>query len=138
MTTHTVKCRFQKTVNLEVYFQTMSSNTAFEIPLVVGDTGPVLRINLLEALDTPILVSGAGQVNFYMRRFQKSPHTNLGNEACDAVDVANGIWDYHFGAGDVSGGAGTYFGDVEIIFDDGTKETAFEAVRFLVRDNNKA
>lgn len=130
-----VKCRFQRVVNLEAYFGAMSSNTAFEVPLVQNDTGPALRFTLLDAAGEAIAVSGLA-VNFFLRRDDLDGPVNAGHTACIAFDPAAGRWDYAFEAGDLAE-LGTHWGDLEITYPSGVKETAYEAVRCLVRRNNK-
>ena len=128
-----IKTYFTRVAMAEVILS-MSGN-GFEIPLVQGDTGPKIRLTLVDDSGTPVAVSGAGQVKLYMAQPGLS-HSNAGHEACVAYDAPNGLWDYNLEPGDVSA-AGTYFGDIEIEFDDGTIETAPDAVRFMVRENNK-
>lgn len=131
-----IKAIFSRLVQVEVNVG-MSSN-AFEVPLVRGDTGPRLRFTITDDTGTPIAVSGSGSgVRLFMQRVQDEAHANPGHEACSGFDVANGQWDYSLQSGDVSA-AGTYFGDIEISYSDGTVETAPEAVRFLVRENHKS
>jgi len=126
---------FNRTVTFDAYVGTMSSNLCFETPLVAGDTGPRLLFNVKDAAGAPITVSGMA-VNLYMRRYGNSTHSNTGHEGCSGLDPSNGIWIYSLQNGDVSA-AGTYFADLEIVYDNGVVETAYEAVRMLVRDNNK-
>lgn len=130
-----IKAIFGRLVQIEVIVR-MNSNV-FEVPLVQGDTGPRLRFSLLDDTGVPVGVSGAGcGVKLYLHRVQDECHSNLGHESCSAFDVTNALWDYGLQTGDVSA-TGTYFGDVEITYSDGTVETAPQAVRFLVRENNK-
>lgn|GEM_PF-4978473 len=127
---------FRNVLNLEVQLSVMS-NTAHEVPLVQGDTGPRLRFSVKDESGSPIAVSGVGAgVRLYLRKHGDDGNSNLGHEPCSAFDVAQGEWDYDLQPGDVSA-AGTYWGDVEIAFDDGRRETAFEAVRFLVREKTR-
>lgn len=131
-----IKTIFSRLV--EVVVAIGANTNAFEVPLVQGDTGPRLRFNLLDDTGTPIAVSGAGSgVKLYLQRVADGTHSNPGHEACSAFDVGNALWDYYLQPGDVSA-AGTYFADVTIAFSDGTVETAPAAVRFLVRESNKA
>ena len=132
----TVNTKFQRIVNLEIYVGIMSTNTAFEVPLVQDDTGPRLQFKVQDNSGAPIAVSGMG-VNFYLRGAFDPSHGNRGHEACSSVDFNTGLWSYSLQEGDVSA-TGTYFGDIEVAYADGNVETAYEAVRFLVRGNNKA
>ena len=60
------------------------------------------------------------------------PH--VGHEGLSGIDPANGKWLYVLKDGDVSG-AGTYFGDLTVFYDNGLVETAFQPVRILVRES---
>lgn len=123
------------TLNLEVTFAMF--NTAHEVPLVAGDTGPRLRFVLKDEAGAAVAVSGAGSsVSLYLRRHGEDASSNAGHEGCSAFDVPQGQWTYELQAGDVSA-AGTYWGDVQVQYEDGRKETAFEAVRFLVRPRGR-
>ena len=132
----TIKAIFKRVVKVEAFFGVMSTNTAFEVPLVAGDSGPKLQFTLLDEDQIPIAVSGVGSgVSLFLRRFQEHSRSNGGHEGCSGIDVAGGVWTYDLKDGDVSG-SGTYFGDVQIRYSNGVVETAFEAVRFLVRPSN--
>lgn len=130
-----VTCRFQRTVNLEVYVGTMSSNTAFEVPLVQDDTGPNLRLTVHDQAGQAIAVSGM-LVNFYLRRYDQDGPVNAGHTSCIVFDQAAGQWDYNFAPGDLAE-LGSHWGDLEVTYPSGVKETAYEAVRFQVRRGNK-
>lgn len=130
-----ITCRFQRTVNLEVFVGTMSSNTAFEVPLVQDDTGPNLRLTLHDAQGAVVSVSGL-LVNFYLRRYDQDGPVNAGHTSCVAFDPSAGQWDYSFAPGDLAE-LGAHWADVELTYPGGAKETAYEAVRFQVRRGNK-
>lgn len=132
----TVKTKFQRVLNLDIYVGIMSTNSAFEVPLVQDDTGPKLQFKVQDNAGTPIAVSGMG-VNFYLRGTFDKANGNRGHEACSSVDFSQGLWAYTLQEGDVSA-VGTYFGDIEVGYPDGTVETAYEAIRFLVRSHNKS
>lgn len=130
-----IKALFHRLLSVEVRLR-MDGN-AFDYPLVAGDTGPKIRFNLLDEDGNPVLVSGTGSgVKLFLKQPHRSPHSNSGHEGCSAFDVVSGLWDYSLQPGDVCG-AGTYFADVEATYSDGVVETAYEAVRFLVRSSNK-
>ena len=112
------------------------SNAAIQRTLVQNDTGPKLRLTLQDSYGNPLnLVSGVQAVNFYLRPAHADDYVNVGHEACSGFDLANGVVDYAFQQGDLSG-TGTHFGDVELVYDSGEKETSFDEVRFLVRPSN--
>lgn len=125
------------TLSLEVQLSVMGHNTAHEVPLVAGDTGPRLRFAIKDEAGAAVAVSGDGAaVRLYLRRHGDEHNSNEGHEDCSAFDVAQGQWTYALEASDCSG-AGTYWGDVEVQYEDGRKETAMEAVRFLVRGRGR-
>ena len=112
------------------------SNAAIQRTLVQNDTGPILRLELQDSFGKAInLSTGVSGVNFYIRPAHADGHVNVGHEACSGFDLLNGVVDYSFQQGDLSG-TGTHFGDVELVYDSGAKETSFDEVRFLVRPSN--
>jgi len=125
---------FNKMVNICARVGAMS-NASQQINLVQNDTGPKLRFTIKDC-EGDIIGSGVSAVLFHLAPFCGSK-TNCGHEATSGVDVANGIYDYCLSGGDISG-VGTYYGEVEIIYDSGKVETAFEPVRIAVRATNKA
>lgn len=125
---------FNRILDIEAMVGRMS-NAAFQHELVKDDTGPKLRFHLMDSAGTAMNISGQ-EVMFYLKRTGEASHVNVGHEACSGFDMANGIVDYSFVSGDL-GNVGTYWGDVQIHYEDGSRETGFESVRFLVRDNNK-
>ena len=110
------------------------ANASGDLNLVAGDTGPKLRF-LLKDCDGNLIIEGVSGVNFYIKKYCNGC-TNTGHESVSGINVSGGVWQYCLEPGDVSA-AGTYFGDLEILYDDGKVETGFSPVRILVRENNK-
>lgn len=125
---------FHRTLTVDAWVGKVS-NASFQHLLVRGDTGPKLQFNLLDEEGQIISVSGG--VDFFLRPAGVSGgHVNVGHEACSGVNPGEGQWVYNLAEGDLAR-SGTYWGDVRVAFDDGRVETAFEAVRLYVRDNNQ-
>jgi hypothetical protein len=110
------------------------SNASQQIQLVQGDTGPKLQFTLKDCAGN-IIDSGVSGVNFYLKKYC-GPCVNTGHTSVSGVNVSGGLYSYCLVSGDTVS-AGTYFGDVEITYDNGKVETGFDAVRILIRKNNK-
>jgi hypothetical protein len=53
----------------------------------------------------------------------------------ESGDYANGIATFTFGTTDLDLDAGEYEGEIEITYADSTKETVFELINFIVRED---
>ena len=124
---------FNQYVNLCVRVGALSQTG--QVALVQGDTGPKLNFTLKNC-DGDILVSGVSGALFHLRPYC-GPKSNCGHEdMASGVSLGPGVWQYCLEPGDVSI-VGSYFGDVEIFYFDGTFETGFEPVRIFVRESNR-
>jgi len=123
---------FKQTVQVCVVVGRMSNAS---INLVQNDTGPKLQFTIKDCKGD-LITEGVSAVSFHLRKFC-GDKTNCGHELTSGVNVAAGLYEYCLSGGDVSA-VGTYFGDVEIQYDNGLCETGFEAVRVFVRESNKA
>lgn len=123
---------FEQTAKVCVVVGRMSSSNSINI--VQNDTGPKLQFTIKDC-NGDVIDSGVSAVSFHLRRYCGTK-TNCGHEQTSGVNVAGGVYEYCLSGGDVSA-VGTYFGDVEIQYDDGRCETGFEAVRVFVRESNK-
>lgn len=131
--------------NYDIYFQKYLTITAVlgqmgcsrTINLVQCDTGPKLEFTLKDC-DAQTVLTGVSGVSLYLSRVGcGSEHcliSNTGHEGLSGVDPANGKWVYVLQEGDISG-AGTYFGDLTVFYDDGLVETAFQPIRIFVRES---
>lgn len=126
---------FHKYLTIEAVLGRMGCNQT--INLVQCDTGPKLNFELKDcnAL-TPL--TGVSGVNLYLAQVSCGQTdcsiSNEGHEGLSGVDPANGKWTYILQPGDVSG-AGTYFGELSVIYDDGSIETSFSPIRIYVRES---
>jgi len=108
-----------------------------QIGLVKNDTGPCLTFIIKDCEGNILTPSdGVSGVNLYLRKSCSDVPSNCGHVGTSGLDPDNGKWVYCLSAGDISG-SGTYFGDLEIVFDDGRIETGYEPVRIFVRDSKK-
>ena len=102
--------------------------------VVQGDTGPQLKFCLKDCDNNPLSVSGVSAVSLYLKHGCVSGHTNNGHELCSSV--SGSCFTYDLAACDLAY-AGTYFGDIEVLFLDGKKQTAYDVVRLYARESNK-
>lgn len=128
---------FHKSLTIEAVVARMGCNRV--INLVKCDTGPKLNFELKDCTGlTPL--TGVSAAFFYMSRVEcgdaNCHNSNEGHEGLSGVDIPNGKWTYILQPGDVSA-AGTYFGELSVIYDDGLVETAFQPVRIYVRESCK-
>ncbi|MGL4398231.1 MAG: hypothetical protein ACRCXD_00050 [Luteolibacter sp.] len=108
-------------------------NIDFEIPVVEGDTGPVVELRIVDKKGSPVDLTDK-QVNLFLRRSAEGESVSGQDPTCQIESAVSGIVSYQFGPFDL-GEPGTYFGDVQIIGDN--IETAPDALRFLVRSRQR-
>jgi len=129
---------FQKIVNIEAVLGRMGCSKT--VNLVQCDTGPKLDF-VIKDCDSQTFLTGVSGVKLYMSRVNGCGDgtcniSNEGHESLSGVDPANGKWTYILQPGDVSG-AGTYFGELTVYYDDGSCETGFSPIRIYVRESCK-
>jgi len=113
------------------------------IPMVVGDTKPVLSVTLRDkntaatgqTLDpntpstwAPINVTGA-TVRMYIREIGETSYTT---RTMTLADAANGLVTTDFSTSDFPA-AGSYEGEIEITFSDSSVQTLYDFIKFTVR-----
>ncbi|MDA7514290.1 hypothetical protein N8508_00715 [bacterium] len=106
-----------------------------KINLVQGDTGPQIKVTLTRS-DTG-LVEDVSDATIKMH-FRKQDTTNvlfsLTNQSSpDQQDL--GVCIFIFSSGQLDVDAGYYEGEVEVVFQSGTRETVYEVVEFYVRED---
>lgn len=106
----------------------MAGRTIQTISTVEGNTAPPLILTC-QRQGTPINLTGCS-VNLIIANSQ-NVITNTGNQACSVTDVINGIISYVRGTGDIPI-AGTYFGDIQVIYGDGTQEILWQQLKLVV------
>ena len=106
--------------------------------LVQGDTRTQTKTSITRAFDgTPVNLNDASSV---LLKFRKTYTTTVlftlsGIEA-GTGDFEEGIATFLFATGNLDIDAGDYEGEIEVVYaSDGTKETVFELISFIVRED---
>lgn len=134
MTCKPISVYFHKVYNIRTVVGMMGSTSV--INLVQGDTGPKLCFQVVDCAGDPI-VSGVSAVYFHISQVCGGEKTNCGHEQVSASDPSTGTYCYSLSGGDISG-YGSYQGELELLYDNGTTETSFTPIRMFVRESNKA
>lgn len=134
----TTEVYFRKIINIEAVVNRMGCNQT--INLVQCDTGPKLSFTILDC-DSHSVLTGVSGVKLFLNKTSSCGTaecnvTNEGHESLSGVDIINGKWVYVLQPGDVSG-AGTYFADLTVYYDDGLCESNFQPIRIYVRESCK-
>lgn len=106
------------------------------LKLVQGDTGPQVKLTLTRS-DTgdAIDLTGASSCQLHFRQqYSTTKLFTLDNQSGDD-DKALGIAIFVFGSSDLDLNAGDYEGEVEIVFNSGVRETVYETVNFVLRED---
>lgn len=106
------------------------------LKLVQGDTGPQIKLTLTrsdtgEAID--LTEASTCQLHF-RQQYSTTKLFTLSNES-STQDQSSGIAIFAFGSSDLNLTAGDYEGEVEIVFNSGVRETVFETVNFVLRED---
>lgn len=106
-----------------------------KINLVQGDTGPQIKVTLTRS-DTGLVqdVSDATIKMHFRKQDTTSVLFSLTNQSSpDQQDI--GVCIFIFSSGQLDVDAGYYEGEVEVVFQSGTRETVYEVVEFYVRED---
>lgn len=105
------------------------------INLVQGDTGPQIRATLTRS-DTgdAVDVSGA-TVRLNFRAHNATDKLFSMNNLAGNAAGADGICIFSFTAGNLDLPAGDYQGEIEVIFEDASRETIYELIEFNLRED---
>jgi hypothetical protein len=106
-----------------------------KINLVQGDTGPQIKVTLTRS-DTGSVedVSDATIRMHFRKQDTTSVLFSMTNQSTpDQQDI--GVCIFIFSSGQLDVDAGYYEGEVEVVFDSGTRETVYEVVEFYVRED---
>lgn len=106
-----------------------------KINLVQGDTGPQIKVTLTRS-DTGLAedVSDATIKMHFRKQDTTSVLFSLSNQSTPEQQ-ALGVCIFVFSAGQLDVDAGYYEGEVEVVFQSGTRETVYEVVEFYVRED---
>ena len=108
---------------------------AERIKLVQGDTGPQLKLTLTDDTSgTPMDLTGA-TVTMRFRAagsetvlFSRTGYINPGSAALGETVI---IWQ----TGDLNLNPGSYEGEVEVVFQDGMRQTVYDLLKFSLRQD---
>lgn len=106
-----------------------------KINLVQGDTGPQIKVTLTRS-DTGLVedVSDATIKMHFRKQDTTSVLFSLTNQSSpEQQDL--GVCIFIFSSGQLDVDAGYYEGEVEVVFQSGTRETVYEVVEFYVRED---
>jgi len=106
-----------------------------KINLVQGDTGPQIKVTLTRS-DTGLAedVSDATIKMHFRKQDTTSVLFSLTNQSTPEQQEL-GVCIFVFSAGQLDVDAGYYEGEVEVVFQSGTRETVYEVVEFYVRED---
>lgn len=106
-----------------------------KINLVQGDTGPQIKVTLTRS-DTGLAedVLDATIKMHFRKQDTTSVLFSLTNQSTPEQQ-ALGVCIFVFSAGQLDVDAGYYEGEVEVVFQSGTRETVYEVVEFYVRED---
>lgn len=105
------------------------------IKLVQGDTAPQIKATVTRS-DTgdAVDVSDATVKLHFRRKFSETVLFSLTNSGT-SEQAATGVCIFVFGAGNLDIDAGEYEGEIEVLFNGGTRETVYETLNFLMRED---
>ena len=106
-----------------------------KINLVQGDTGPQIKVTLTRS-DTGLAenVSDATIKMHFRKQGSTSVLFSMTNQSTPDQQSL-GVCIFLFSTGQLDIDAGYYEGEVEVVFDSGTRETVYEVVEFYVRED---
>ena len=106
-----------------------------KINLVQGDTGPQIKVTLTRS-DTGLAenVSDATIKMHFRKQDSTSVLFSMTNQSTPEQQSL-GVCIFLFSTGQLDIDAGYYEGEVEVVFDSGTRETVYEVVEFYVRED---
>jgi len=106
------------------------------LQLVQGDTGPQVKATLTRS-DTgnAVDLTTASSVTMHFREKFTSTVLFSNTNSSNADDQGNGIAIFVFTSGQLNIGSGEYEAEIEIVFNDGTRETVFETIDFTLRED---
>lgn len=125
---------FEPSVSLEIRMG-VEMSCQKNIELVQCDTRPNLEFVLKDCQNAGYLQNVSG-VDLFLRRVSCGDEScvisNDGHTGLSLVNPSESRWSYSLQSSDTSG-AGTYFGDLQITYDDGSRQTASTEIRLTVR-----
>ena len=106
------------------------------LPLVQGDTGPQVKVTLTRSdTGSAVNLTTASSETMHFREQHTSTVLFSNANSSSASDQANGIAIFVFTTGQLSITSGEYEAEIEVIFNDGTRETVYEVIDFTLRED---
>ena len=104
--------------------------------LVQGDNGSQVKI-VLTRDDTgePVDLTGATATLKFKKRNSPTILSSINSSTFESSDLEAGIAIFVFNSTALDIASGNYVGEVEITFSNGTIETVFEQLEFLIRED---
>jgi hypothetical protein len=103
--------------------------------LVKDDTAPQIKATITREDTGAVVNMSGGTVKLKFREKNSSTILFTLTASTAGDNLQNGIAIFVFGSGDLSVSAGDYEGEIELTHSDGTVETIFELLNFLVRED---
>ena len=102
--------------------------------LVQGDTGPQVKVTLTRSdTGSAIDLTEASTCRMHFRKKNSDTVLFSLSNASDATNQGNGIAIFAFSGTQLDVSPGDYEGEVEIVFNDGSRETVYETIDFVLR-----
>ena len=105
------------------------------IYLVQGDNRPQIKATITRS-DTGAAVDISGSTTrlFFRKKYTTTLLATLTNVGSSGQG-ASGICLFNFGDTDLNIDAGEYEGEIEVVFDSGARETVYETIDFVLRED---
>jgi hypothetical protein len=103
--------------------------------LVKDDTAPQIKATITREDTGAVVNMSGGTVKLKFREKNSSTILFTLTASTAGDNLQNGIAIFVFGSGDLSVSPGDYEGEIELTHSDGTVETIFELLKFLVRED---
>lgn len=104
------------------------------IYLVQGDTKPQIKVTLKRDDDTAQDVTGA-TIKLHFRPANSTTLTFSITGTFSGVDATKGEVVFVFSAGQLDLDPGDYEGEVEVVYADSSRETVYEIIPFVLRED---
>lgn len=105
------------------------------IKLVQGDTGPQVKATLTRSdTGSTVDLSEATTQMHFRRKYNDEVLFSL-SDIATGDDPGNGIALFAFSGSQLDIESGDYEGEIEVVFNGGTRETVYETIDFVLRED---
>jgi len=105
------------------------------ILLVRGDTAPQIKATLTRSdTGTVVDLTDATVQMHFKKRHADTTLFSL-NDSAIGTDPENGICLFVFSGSNLDQSAGNYEGEIEVVFNGGARETVYETIDFVLRED---